>query len=84
MIVDSILQYFFDFIEWLALFLPVMKIPLSLFEGQASLWRVIHGVSCIMPVYTFLSLLGLIATIYVIEGTWAILNWLIAKIPTIN
>lgn len=84
MIVDGILKFFFEFILWVANLLPVLKINMSLIEGQAALFSVINNVSCIMPVGTFGVIISLILVIYTVESTWAIINWIIAKIPTIN
>lgn len=84
MITQTIIEYFLAFITWIVNFLPSFKISLNLIEGQTALWSTINNVSCLVPVGTVITILGLIFVAYSIEFSWGVLNWLIKKIPTID
>ncbi|MGE7839132.1 hypothetical protein [Viridibacillus arvi] len=86
MIIDAIIKPLFFILESLMGLLPVMNLR-TIFNGVTevgSLFNALSVVSCFMPVDTVIQIIALIFTIYTISVGWAFLNWLIAKIPTIN
>lgn len=86
MIIDAIFKTLFTMLNSLISLLPILDFS-DLFTRVvdiASLWLIFANVSCFLPVNTVMHILVLILGLYTVSVGWAFVNWLIAKIPTIN
>lgn len=83
MIVTSIILFFASIVSFFVGLMPDMKIDFTP-QAQDSLSSIISGVSALMPVNHVGVVLGLVLLVYGLEFLWLLINWLIAKIPTID
>lgn len=83
MIITAIITFVVGIVAWIISFLPELRIDFSP-QAQDSLFSVISGVGCLVPVNTAGIIIGLIVLAYGIEFLWYVFNWLIAKIPFIE
>ena len=83
MIITGIINLIVGVFNWILSLIPSMKINIAA-ENQDSLFEVINGVSCIVPVKTAGILVGIVLIVYGFELIWHLVNWLIAKIPFID
>jgi len=86
MIIDAIFKTLFTMLNSLVSLLPILDFS-DLFTRVvdiASLWLIFANVSCFLPVNTVMHILVLVLGLYTVSIGWAFVNWLIAKIPTIN
>lgn len=86
MIFDAIIGTFLKMLNAFLSLLPILDFSdmFTKVSDLASLWAILANVSCFLPVNTVMHILTLILIIYTISVGWAFVNWLIAKIPTIN
>lgn len=83
MIITGIVSLIVGVFSWILSLLPSMKINIAP-DNQDSLFEVINGVSCIVPVKTAGFLVGIVLIVYGFELIWHLVNWIIAKIPFID
>lgn len=83
MVVMAIITFFASIVSFFVGLLPNMKINFTP-QAQDSLTSVIEGVNAFVPVTHVAICLGLVFVVYSVEFLWLLINWLIAKIPTID
>lgn len=83
MLITAMIAFVVLVFTWILSLIPPMKINLAP-ENQDSLFEIINGVSCIVPVKTAGVLVGIVLIVYGIELIWLLVNWLISKIPLID
>lgn len=86
MIIDAIFGTLFKMVGVVAAKIPILDFS-DLFnasEDVGMLWKALSYVSCFMPVNTMMHVLIGVIALYSLSFSFAIFNWLIAKIPGIN
>jgi hypothetical protein len=64
--------------------MPVMSLPVGFLNGIAGVIELLATASIFMPVSIFLACTGWFILLYNTSFFMSIVNWIIAKIPTIN
>lgn len=83
MAIVAIITFLVSIVTGLLSLLPDMRIDFNA-ENTDTFFSIVQGVSAFLPVTHVAIVLGLMFVLYSVEFLWHLLNWLIAKIPTID
>lgn len=77
MIIDAILNLFFNIINFLIGLLPMSGFPVSIMTGIHNFFTSIYQYNGIFPIDTAFFLIGWAVTFWSIVLVWEIINWII-------
>lgn len=84
MLLEWILAPIFWLVKNLLSLVPTYELPAGFAGSMDGFFNLLFGASYFLPLSTLSIILGLVLLLYLIKFSISAINWLIAKIPTVN
>lgn len=84
MIIERILQIFFDLINWIFSLIPSLSLPSGMLSSFSNIYGYIISVNYFLPLTTLGICIAFMLAVKNMTLIWHMLQWVIRKIPGVS